>query len=517
MPATPAASKAGIRRPSPARTGTPTRGASPAKAGNTPAKSLKGGGSGTASGPKGGSAGLKKRPPTSAPKAGEFIAAKKFTGPRVGMVFTNGPHGQGYYMDHKHGGYASGPTAEQASSSSRENLDAADVFTTLPMAMQVAFEARDIAALDAALASLPPEEAEHHMDRCIKSGLWDPQGAGAGGGGGGETEPEQEQEPSPTGESEAPASNSAATSQANSPAPPDAAEEEANATAEAAALEARARLAAEAAAEGEGSGTATSTDLFERGPYRAGAGGPQADAPKHARAPIGGANGKRAAAEGKAGASASAAAKGGAAAARAAGRGGASGASGSSQQVEQLSQQLRVEQQARAALESELEKAQSQVQRLLSKLDDAEKFKSDEARAMTAARELQARLQEENAKLRQQLADAGQTVDVSDAAAPADAAAATSGGEAKLSSFDAPVAPNDKVEEISYPPASLDPDVVLESLPASMQAAFDALDVQALHAALASFPPAEASEYMRRCVASGLWDPNGAGGAADGA
>ena len=49
-----------------------------------------------------------------------------------------------------------------------------------------------------------------------------------------------------------------------------------------------------------------------------------------------------------------------------------------------------------------------------------------------------------------------------------------------------------------------------------MQDAFDALDVAALHAALAALPPAEASEYMRRCVASGLWDPNGAGGGADG-
>ena len=31
----------------------------------------------------------------------------------------------------------------------------------------------------------------------------------------------------------------------------------------------------------------------------------------------------------------------------------------------------------------------------------------------------------------------------------------------------------------------------------------------------AALPPAEASEYMRRCVASGLWDPNGAGSAVD--
>ena len=28
---------------------------------------------------------------------------------------------------------------------------------------------------------------------------------------------------------------------------------------------------------------------------------------------------------------------------------------------------------------------------------------------------------------------------------------------------------------------------------------------------VAALPPAEASEYMRRCVASGLWDPNGGG------
>ena len=134
---------------------------------------------------------------------------------------------------------------------------------------------------------------------------------------------------------------------------------------------------------------------------------------------------------------------------------------------------------------------------------------------MAAAAGVQKRLQEENAALRQQLADAGITAaapPAADGAAAADAPA--SDGGASLSAFDAAVAPTEEVATLGFPPASLDPDEVLHSLPQAMQDAFDALDVAALHAALAALPPAEASEYMRRCVASGLWDPNGGGGGA---
>ena len=96
---------------------------------------------------------------------------------------------------------------------------------------------------------------------------------------------------------------------------------------------------------------------------------------------------------------------------------------------------------------------------------------------------------------------------------PEDAVSGTDGA-ASSAPFDADKVSPDHIEALGFPPASLDPDEVLASLPVAMQAAFDALDVQALHAALAALPPAEASEYMRRCVASGLWDPNGAGGEA---
>ena len=47
--------------------------------------------------------------------------------------------------------------------------DPDQVFDTLPPAMQAAFDARDLAALDAALATLSPEELRSHMDRCVRA------------------------------------------------------------------------------------------------------------------------------------------------------------------------------------------------------------------------------------------------------------------------------------------------------------------------------------------------------------
>ena len=523
------AAAAVARGKSPARTGSPARSASPPTKAGTPAKKtpqstpLKGGAAAAKGG--GAAAGAKKRPPA-APKAGEFIASKKWDGPRTGMAFRSGPFGQGYYADPNApgGSSASAPAAvggggaahtpASAASSERE-LDAADVFATLPISMQVAFEARDVNALDAALAALDPAEAEVHMARCINSGLWDP-GAGGGGGGGGSG---QEQEPSPTGESDAPSSansspnggGAGSSSAAASPGAPDVSEEEAAAHSEAWALEARARQAQEAASEAEGAAPATG-GLFERGPYRNG--GPQTDAPSG-----GGAAAAAAAAaasqqagkrppigKGKAAAAAEPP-KPKAAAAAAGARGGSSS-----------DEALRHEQQARAHFEAELAKAQTQVDRLRSKLDDAEKFKSDEARAMQAANATQKRLQAENETLRRLLAEAGVPLPAelsSEGGAAASEAAAAGASAATMSAFDAPVKPAEEASQISFPPASLDPDEVLLSLPQTMQDAFDALDVAALHASLAALPPAEASEYMRRCVASGLWDPNGGGGGVD--
>ncbi len=72
-------------------------------------------------------------------------------------------------------------------------LDPLEVLETLPPAMKEAFMAHDVPALHQAVASLPQEEVQYHMDRARKSGLWVDQGQqqeedGAedeGGGGGG--------------------------------------------------------------------------------------------------------------------------------------------------------------------------------------------------------------------------------------------------------------------------------------------------------------------------------------------
>ena len=508
--------KAVARKPSPVRGASPARSATPTKSGA--ASPLKGSGTTVKKtapplSKAGGGAGAKRRPP-SAPKPGEFVAAKKFDGPRTGMIFTAGAHGLGYYKDTAGGSGTSSDrgTAPTSAASSEREMDAAEVFATLPLSMQVAFEARDINALDAALSALPPEEAEVHMHRCVSSGLWDPNGGGAAA----------EQEPSPTGESDGPPA-SAQSSPAAAPTASglaNAEEEEAVAAAEAAALAAR-----------NGSG---GDHLFERGPYRAGGAG--TDAAKRAAKPQGRPPNDAAAepppevkapAEGKAAANAAPVRKGKPAPASSSskiggGRGGAQ-VNALQEQLESAHASLKLEQATRMAAETELDKANGQVQRLLTKLDEAERFKSDEARAMSAARDSQRLLKEENDKLRRLLATSGKSSDEIEEAMAAPAPAAESPAQAKTdssaakadsSAFDAVKASPDAIEEIGFPPASLDPDVVLASLPQTMQDAFDALDVAALHAALAALPPAEASEYMRRCVASGLWDPNGAGAGA---
>jgi len=51
-------------------------------------------------------------------------------------------------------------------------LDPLEVFESLPESMQEAFESRMKEKLEEALRSMPVEEAEYHMKRCIDSGLW---------------------------------------------------------------------------------------------------------------------------------------------------------------------------------------------------------------------------------------------------------------------------------------------------------------------------------------------------------
>jgi serine/threonine protein kinase len=63
--------------------------------------------------------------------------------------------------------------ASVTSSHPSYDLDPNQVFSSLPASLQAAFEARDIEALEEALAALPEAEAERHMDRCVASGLWE--------------------------------------------------------------------------------------------------------------------------------------------------------------------------------------------------------------------------------------------------------------------------------------------------------------------------------------------------------
>lgn len=53
-------------------------------------------------------------------------------------------------------------------------LDPVEVFETLPDILKNCFESQNIEALQEALISMEKADAEYHMDRCIKSGLWVP-------------------------------------------------------------------------------------------------------------------------------------------------------------------------------------------------------------------------------------------------------------------------------------------------------------------------------------------------------
>jgi len=51
-------------------------------------------------------------------------------------------------------------------------LDPVEVFDSLPLILQEAFESRDTEELKKALIAMPPDEAELHMKRCVDAGLW---------------------------------------------------------------------------------------------------------------------------------------------------------------------------------------------------------------------------------------------------------------------------------------------------------------------------------------------------------
>jgi len=51
-------------------------------------------------------------------------------------------------------------------------LDPVEVFESLPLVLQEAFESRDTEELKKALMDMSPDEADLHMKRCVDSGLW---------------------------------------------------------------------------------------------------------------------------------------------------------------------------------------------------------------------------------------------------------------------------------------------------------------------------------------------------------
>jgi cell division cycle protein 37 len=72
-------------------------------------------------------------------------------------------------------------------------LDPVEVFETLPDELKKCFESQNIELLQDTLLKMKKEDAEYHMDRCVKSGLWVPDAktraaaAAAAAAGGGES------------------------------------------------------------------------------------------------------------------------------------------------------------------------------------------------------------------------------------------------------------------------------------------------------------------------------------------
>ena len=55
-------------------------------------------------------------------------------------------------------------------------LDPVEVMESLPQSMRDAFESQQVSRLQQVAAEMDEETFKHHLDRCIKSGLWLPQG-----------------------------------------------------------------------------------------------------------------------------------------------------------------------------------------------------------------------------------------------------------------------------------------------------------------------------------------------------
>ncbi len=76
-------------------------------------------------------------------------------------------------------------------------LDPVEVFETLPQGLKECFESQNIEMLQECLLKMDKKDAEYHLDRCVKSGLWVPQAdkePKTGGEGAAEKEENKEEE-----------------------------------------------------------------------------------------------------------------------------------------------------------------------------------------------------------------------------------------------------------------------------------------------------------------------------------
>ena len=424
-----------------------------------------------------------------------FEPSRQFSGERPGYVFKTGQSGTGYYPDQLQ---QAARELESVSGGSGEQdvlpLDPDDVFDSLPQALQAAFDARDLARMDAALAALAPAERTYHMDRCVKSGLWDP-GAGRDDS---DDKKKQEAEETETG-GRAPHENGK--SMAGSPT--------GNITAEHVVSEdgtASGSNAVQAPPVTTGSNAVqappvTTGQLFERASSL-----PRQHSPRQPKSPA-------------VTAVASALAAGGAAVGAAVGgapptppqrrsrskrdvspvedlpgkgtgkqhrarneSGGTQEETALTEQLEAITATLRGEQHARLTAEARAEQLSSEVERLLKRLSEAEQARDQLASEL----EMEQRITIDGAGVGPKAVVAGE--DAKD-------------GVHKLP-VQAAVATEQQFEEAE---TELDPDAVLATLPDELKAAFRALDEEALHAALARLSTGEAEVHMRRCIAAGLW------------
>lgn len=67
----------------------------------------------------------------------------------------------------------------------------------------------------------------------------------------------------------------------------------------------------------------------------------------------------------------------------------------------------------------------------------------------------------------------------------------------------------EREERIKNSPGGLDWVEVLETLPEKLRKCFEERDIPSLHVAIKEMPIEEAEYHMKRCVDSGLWDPEG--------